>query len=328
MNEYDPDAVAALESLPEGTLMMIPATGEIFRRTAYGADSRHQWVKLVHDEDTYYMFSDEILAIDHTVIWRPKTDEDRLAEELAELMGEDLADLAKDISNRTWTPPGLAPGLVVVEGLDADPPPAAPAATAAPNASKGHFSEADYPSILKALELKHEVTLEPGRMADPNGDNEDGWLILGSLSYQKESAHKLSGVMDVQALHTIGVDVQKDIKRRLKTFVQPDGEIGLELTYYPNKPYDDEEMDKLFADTNIGALITRDELSTAIDNDEEWVEDCFGGMDIYDLYFEAVKPGVTSPYSEDGNLDSLIDTPLWFQRGTERYKLNIWLHED
>jgi hypothetical protein len=334
VNDYDADAVKAMEDLPENTLVVIDATGEVFRRTAYGAESRHQWAKLTgKEEDSYYMFSDEILAIAHTVVWKPKSAEDILADELSELLGEDIGLLAKELSNKTWVAPGgplgpvtepdeLPEGLVeamreLVKLADAD-------SGKEPGAK---FGEADYPRILDAIKLKHTVTLDCNGGLDP--DDEGSWLILGSLEHQPGNEALIGGTMRVSALGVTNEDDEKSLKKRLRTFVQPDGEIGLELTYFPIRPHDDTDVDKLFAQTNIGSLLTKAEMVAAMANDEEWIEMCFGYTDIYDLYFEVLKPKAKSPLEDDGGgSEKLIDTPLWITYNGKRYNVNVWLHED
>lgn len=316
MTEYDADAVKALEDLPKNSLVLINETGEVFRRTAQGAGSRHQWVKLVEDDDekSYHMFSDEVLAIAHTVIWNPLTTQDALDDGF----DEELRVLAKELSKNTWTAPGLAPGIVDIPDL---------ISAVAKTQETSRFTEADYPRIMEAIKQKVEFPLDfDQKLADDEEYPENGWLSLGSITYMDGYENLIPGNLNVGAQYQSGADVEKLARQQIRTIVQPDGGVNVEITYFPLMPYNQSAAIKLFGKSDLRSILTIEEFIKAADVEEPWIRACFGSTDIYELFFEVTTPGAKSILAE--TQQKLFKDPLWVQHKDQKYTVHVIEHMD
>ena len=298
MTDDNESIVRNLEELPPGTLVLVNDTGEVLRRTVQKAGSRYEWEKLVHEEDSYYMFSAEIAPILHEIIWNP--------DDHIEGFDEELRLLAKELSARTWVAPGLA---------------------LTPNAqpATASFSKKDYPRILKAIEQSYTITLDCERQLLSNVDIDVAWLSLGYVSEAESRAGRLGGNMISQAFRDIMVSEPNALTDRFRTFVQPDGEIGLEITYFPLKPYDADTAIDVFSKTKLSNLMTLEQFIEAITNGAAWAEDCFGYTDIYELMFEVTLAGVPSSMNDQ---DYLLPLPILIQRKGLNYDVHVFEHED
>lgn len=123
---------------------------------------------------------------------------------------------------------------------------------------------------------------------------------------------------------------QKIIGKRFRTFVQEDGEIGLEISFLPGLPFGEfnagsAHLKAIWDNTRLHEVMTYEEYISELSNDAAWVERCFGvGGDMYAVVVEVTKPG-RSPENE---VDDLLPKPLWIQRKGAKYNVHIGVWED
>lgn len=295
--------IRTLEELPKNSLVLMNDTGEVLRRTAQPVGSRYEWVKLAFEEDSYYMFSSEVAAISHTIIWNPAENADEFDDELREL--------AKELSKRQW----IAPGIPLNIPAQANTP-------AVPEI----FKEGDYPRIVEAIKLKYLAPLNLALMNTPiDEEPTDNCVYLGSLHYQPGLEDLIDG--NLSSSYSFGEDEAKN----LRPLIMPDGSPAVEITYIPLKPYDAKEAVNLYKLTKLSELLTLEEFLEAFAAEAEWIEECFASNDIYDLTFEVVHAGDPSPFeAHEENWSELVNTsaPLAIEYENVKYELYVWLHVD
>lgn len=305
MTAYNDDLVLALEELPEGSLVLSTATGVVFRRTAHAAPSRFQWRKLSHtDEKELYLIPDALAVLAYKIIWDPRSPIDDPED-------KELFDFAQELATRI---PSLTEN--VQETLPQE-------------VERKQFDESDYPAIMRAIEQKRTATLDCERKFDAEEDiPEEAWVGFGSISEEEIEAGVLPGNLETQAFTDSiqGVDKDKLLKKRIRTFVQPDGEIGVEISYFPLEPQNADDADAIFAKTELGSLISLSDFVAAIEAGDEWIEDCFGYTDVYELLFEVTAVGASPILGE--RFDTIFEAPLWIQRKGKKYHVYVFEHID
>lgn len=185
------------------------------------------------------------------------------------------------------------------------------------------FTEADYPTILEAIQRTKTLTLD--LTPAPEGadifdeEMENKWYWLGK-----------HGNLTSQAWCDIhGWRNQKELKKRFTTFVQEDGQIGITIKYYQAMPYAHipKTVKKAFKKTKLNTLMTFEQFVEAVEEGDEWIEDCFGTMEIHEILFDVTAAGRES-HLDDGNADKVLEDPLWITHQGKKYNVHVFLHED
>ena len=191
------------------------------------------------------------------------------------------------------------------------------------------ITTADYPAILEAIMQKHLITLDFETDLEEGDDTpEEDWVELGYLSYEAGCSNKLNGEMMSDAWMSLNKDWDAELKKRLRTFTQTDGEIGLEISYIPLAP-DQRDVALVYANTLLSDLMTLNEFADAVENEENWVEDCFGSQEINSLYFEVTPADRGSVIAkDDGGADMLLITPISVERDGIEYHIYVWESSD
>lgn len=194
------------------------------------------------------------------------------------------------------------------------------------------FAQADYPRLLELLELKKTITLDcDNPMSDESLDDEDTYV-----HFSLDDEGYTWGNFDCRWLWLQDIDdeaaQQKRYAKKLKTFVQPDGEIGLEISYLPGPPWgEDARLEKnariIYEATRLSEAMTFDEYLSEVQADEQWVQDLHGeGGETYGLLFDVVPAGRKSFLTEE--FEMLLEKPLWVQRKGKKYNVHCGVYQD
>lgn len=189
------------------------------------------------------------------------------------------------------------------------------------------ITEADYPKLTELLTLTHTVTLdcERGGYSQEELDDDGGpyiYLNFGGNEdfYGNATSDYLEGLGD------------KALAKRFRTFVQPDGEIGLEISFLPGEPLDigeeEDHVRALWDATRLHELMSYEDYIQDLEDGAPWTAECFGnGGEMYALLVEVTKPGRKA--SLEKNFDSpLLEKPLWIQRKGEKHNVHIHYWQD
>jgi len=187
------------------------------------------------------------------------------------------------------------------------------------------ITEADYPKLTELLTLTHTVTLdcERGPYSQDELDTDGSYTFLNFGGNED-----FYGNMESYYLGELG---EKALAKRFRTFVQPDGEIGLEISFLPGEPFDGSDFDEhakaLWDATRLSELMGYDEYIRDLKEGADWVGDLFGNSgEMYALLIEVTKPGQKSAAAD--NFDALLEDPLWIQRKGQKYNVHIHYWED
>ena len=195
------------------------------------------------------------------------------------------------------------------------------------------ITEADYPKLTELLTLTHTVTLDcergPYTEDELDDDEGDAYIYLSFGGNEDFYGNVESNYLD--SLHGYEEDRQQEVlSKRFRTFVQPDGEIGLEISFLPGEPFGgsgfDDHAKALWDATRISELMGYDEYIRDLKEGADWVNRLLGGGgEMYALLVEVTKPGKTS--SIDG-YDEFFPEPLWIQRKGKKYNVHIRYWQD
>jgi len=196
------------------------------------------------------------------------------------------------------------------------------------------FTSADVQGLYPLIDVKHVFTLDFDTKADLEDDLYDHPNNVGLGFFEppllKGNIVNYRDDKDDDSLEWAERRKKDDawMKKRIRTFKQDDGEIGVEITYTPwvSMHYDDDEYLRLVYDnTNIATVISFEDFVKDVREEADWVDELFGGNEIYELFFYVSHPGVEpeNPYGDD-----LFEGPLWIQRNGKKHNLHIFLHED
>lgn len=196
------------------------------------------------------------------------------------------------------------------------------------------FTEADYPRLTELLTLKHTVTLDCERdlssEVDDDGDldEEEGFVYLHFAGNEDYYGNVSSSYLNSLFDYSDEKLKQKVLGKRFRTFVQEDGEIGLEISFLPGFPFPsifDTHSKAIWDNTRLHEVMTFEEFLHDLTGGAEWVHACFGqGGEMYAVTVEVTKPG-RSPFIE---IDELLPKPLWIQRKGVKYNVHIGYWED
>lgn len=191
------------------------------------------------------------------------------------------------------------------------------------------ITTADYPVILDAIMQKHLITLDFENDLEEDDDTpEEDWVALGYLSFEAGRSNTLNGDFMSDAWLSLAKDWDAALKRRLRPFCHEDGEIGLEISYFPLAP-DQRNVALVYANTLLSDLMTLQEFTDAVTNKETWVEDCFGSHESDSLYFEVTPADRGSVIAKDpGGADMLLVTPIPVERDGVEYHIYVWESSD
>jgi hypothetical protein len=188
------------------------------------------------------------------------------------------------------------------------------------------ITEADYPKLTELLTLTHTVTLdcERGPYTEDELDDDEGDAYIYLSFGGNEDFY---GNVESYYLRKLG---EKALAKRFRTFVQPDGEIGLEISFLPGEPFGgsgfDEHAKALWDATRISELMGYDEYIRDLKEGADWVNELLGeGGEMYALLIEVTKPG-REPSIED--YDEFFSKPLWIQRKGQKYNVHIRYWQD
>jgi len=192
------------------------------------------------------------------------------------------------------------------------------------------FTEADYPKLLELLGLKKTVTLD---CSQPFADDDSSFVLL----WLDDEGYTW-GNFDCAWLKSQDVDEdarQKRYRKRFRSFVQSDGEIGLEFTYLPAIPpldyYDEDDWEKharrVFDLTRLSEVMSFEDFARDVKNEAEWVENLSGwGGETYALVFDVVLAGHRSVVREEW--DPILSKPLWIQYKGKKYNVYVGVTQD
>jgi len=185
------------------------------------------------------------------------------------------------------------------------------------------ITEADYPKITELLTVKKTITLdcEPDYSEEEMEDGEN----LTYLNFADNE--EFYGNMESRYL--VAHEDPKAFQKRFKTFVQPDGEIGLEISFLPGPPLDQVEghAKAIWDNTRLHEIMTYEEYLKDIEEEVEWTWDCFGdGGEMYALMIEVTKPG--RPGLSEEFFDPILEKPLWIQRKGQKYNVHVRFWQD
>ena len=197
------------------------------------------------------------------------------------------------------------------------------------------FTEADYPKLTELLTMKHTLTLDCERASSSESvdedeiDEEEGFVYLNFAGNEEFYGNVTSSYLDSLYDYSDEKLRQKVLGKRFRTFVQDDGEIGLEISFLPGPPFDgsgfDQHAKAIWDNTRLHEVMTFDEFLQDVSDGAEWVYRCFGkGGEMYAVTVEVTKPG-RSPLVE---IDDLLPKPLWIQRKGAKYNVHIGCWED
>ena len=193
------------------------------------------------------------------------------------------------------------------------------------------ITEADYPKLTELLTLTHTVTLdcERGGYTEEELDSDEFLITLTVGDCEDSHGNLESNYLD--SLHGYEEDRQQEVfSKRFRTFVQPDGEIGLEISYLPGEPvsgvHSREFFEAIWETTRLREAMGFDDFLKDIDAGAPWINDCFGsGGEFYGLLVEVTKPGRTSSIDD---YDEFFPKPLWIQRQGQKYNVHIRYWQD
>lgn len=196
------------------------------------------------------------------------------------------------------------------------------------------ISESDYPRLTELLTIKHTITLNcdapPLTEYSIEDEDSDSFIYLtyggnpdffGSITSQHLSS--AYDYFDKKAR-------EKVLAKRFRTFVQPDGEIGLAISYIPGEPFgsDAEHAKALWDATRISEIMSYEEYISDLKNGAAWVGECLGdGGECYALIVDVTAPGRT-PIAKELGFDDMLLEPLWIQRRGRKYNVHIDLWQD
>jgi len=195
------------------------------------------------------------------------------------------------------------------------------------------FTEADYPKLLGLLEFKKTITLDCSQPFG-SGDDDDSHFVNLWL----DDDGYIWGNFDCGWLKSQDVDEdarQKRYQKRFRSFVQDDGEIGLEFTYLPAIPlldyYDEDDWEKharrVFDMTRLSEVMSFEDFARDVKNEASWVDDLSGvGGETYALVFDVVPAGRRSVIVEE--FDGILSKPLWIQYKGKKYNIHVGVTQD
>lgn len=172
--------------------------------------------------------------------------------------------------------------------------------------------------------MTHTITLdcERGKFSEEDLENEEGSVYL---NYGENTDY----YGNLESYYLRNLD-QKVLAKRFRTFVQDDGEIGLEMKFVPGSPFeghdgklDSSHLKALWDNTRLHEIMSYEEYVEDMEDGRGWVSDCLGmNGEMYAPVIEVVKAGRT-PGVEDV-LDPVLEKPLWIQRKGAKY--NVYIH--
>lgn len=202
------------------------------------------------------------------------------------------------------------------------------------------FTESDFPMLHELLLLEMTITLDCEDTPEENS-YPDEYAIPLSIPGVSEEADVWGNFFDSHVRNPSYAwlepgekdDAEKKLAKIFKTFVQPDGEIGLTFTYLPGLPWgcDEEELrvnaKLIFDATRLREVMSFEEFLQELDESAPWTQQLFGeGGGVYALIFEVTKAGA-KPVLEDFG-DEILEKPLFFKRKGQLYNLYISEYSD
>lgn len=195
------------------------------------------------------------------------------------------------------------------------------------------ITEVDYPKLTELLTLKHIITLdcERGGYTEEELENETDSIYLNYGGNEDFYGNIESSYLE--GLHGWDPELQqKALSSRFRTFVQENGEIGLEISYIPGEPIDNENFEEhakaLWDETRLHEIMDYDSYIQDLREGADWIGDCFGtGGEMYGLLIEVTKPGRNSSLEKIG-YDPILPKPLWIQRKGQKFNVHIHCWQD
>lgn len=202
------------------------------------------------------------------------------------------------------------------------------------------FTESDFPMLHELLLLEMTVTLDCENT--PNEEDDaydyiDDYMTQLSIPGASEDADVWGNFFDLHVripsyMAESKVANEKKLAKIFKTFVQPDGEIGLTFTYLPGPPWGSSEEELkanaklIFEATRLREVMSLEEFLQELDENAPWTQELFGeGGEMYALLFEVTRAG-QDPVFED--FEEVLEKPLFFKRKGQLYNLYISEYSD
>jgi len=201
------------------------------------------------------------------------------------------------------------------------------------------FTESDFPMLHELLLLEMTVTLDCENTPDEDDDSDEYMtqLSIPGASYEDDvwgnffdfHVRSPSYMFDTEESKVAN---EKKLAKVFKTFVQPDGEIGLTFTYLPGPPWGSSEQELkanaklIFGATRLSEAMSFEEFLQELDENAPWTQELFGeGGEMYAMLFEVTKAG-RKPVLED--YMEVLEKPLWFRRKGQLYNLYVSEYSD